>query len=116
MFYIYLGDFLEEANVNVSLCATVYRDGCSVTTCEETYYALSGIDDIQSENLPFANPVTNGKLQFDSDVTGNYEIYSIEGRLLDSGFVSGNEIDVSQLKQGMYLLRINGVGYKVVVE
>ncbi|MBR6067733.1 MAG: T9SS type A sorting domain-containing protein [Bacteroidales bacterium] len=115
MFYIYLGDFLEEANVNVSLCATVYRDGCSVTTCEKTYYALSGINNAQSDNLSFSNPVTNGKLQFDSDLVGNYEIYSIEGRLLVSGFVSGCEIDVSQLKPGMYLIRIGERTEKFVV-
>jgi hypothetical protein len=110
-------DFLEYSNDTANICVTIYRDNCSFTRCEDMYYCnLGGIDDAQSENLSFSNPVTNGKLQFDSDVTGNYEIYSIEGRLLDSGFVSGCEIDVSQMKQGMYLLRINGVGYKFVVE
>ena len=106
---ISIRDFLEYSNDTANICVTIYRDNCSFTN-------LGGIDDAQSENLSFTNPVTNGKLQFDSDVTGNYEIYSIEGRLLVSGYVSGSEIDVSQLKQEMYVLRINGVGYKFVVE
>ncbi len=114
--WVNVGDLFEYENHYVDICATVYRNGCSVTKCEEVYYVLGGIDDAQSENLSFANLVTNGKIQFDLDVTGNYEIYSIEGRLLVSGIVSDCEIDVSQLKQGMYLLRINGVGYKFVVE
>ena len=68
-----------------------------------------------SENLSFTNPVTNGKLQFDSDVTSDYEIYSIDGRLLVSGWVSGSEIDVSQMKQGMYMIRIGERTEKFVV-
>ncbi len=110
-------DFLEYSNDTANICVTIYRNNCSFSRCEDFYYCvLGGINNAQSENLSFTNPVTNGKLQFDSDVIGNYEIYSIEGRLLVSGFVSGCEIDVSQLKLGMYLLRINGVGYKFVVE
>lgn len=113
----YLGNIPSEL---LNVCVTAYRGDCSVSDCEEFLYdysvVIGGIEDNAVESLNFTNPITNGKLQFDSDVTGDYEIYSIEGRLLDSGFVSGNEIDVSQLKQGMYLLKINGVGYKFVVE
>ena len=76
---------------------------------------IEGIAENHIRSLNFTNPVTNGKLQFDSDVTGNYEIYSIEGRLLDSGFVSGCEIDVSQLKNGVYMIRIGGRTEKFVV-
>ena len=109
-------DFLEYSNDTANICVTIYRDNCSFTRCEDMYYCnLGGIDDAQSENLSFSNPVTNGKLQFDSDVTGNYEIYSIEGRLLVSGFVSGSEIDVSQLNNGVYMIRIGGKTEKFVV-
>jgi len=110
-------DFLEYSNDTANICVTIYRNNCSFSRCEDFYYCvLGGINNVQSENFSFTNPVTNGKLQFDSDLVGNYEIYSIDGRLIASGFVSGCEIDVSLLKQGMYLLRINGVGYKFVVE
>lgn len=116
-FRTYLGDIPSEL---LNVCVTAYRGYCSVSDCEEFLYdysvVIGGIEDNAVESLNFTNPVTNGKLQFDSDVTGNYEIYSIDGRLLVSGWVSGSEIDVSQLKQGMYLLKINGVGYKFVVE
>ena len=112
----YLGDIPSEL---LNVCATVYRGDCSVTDCKEFLYdysmVIGGIAENLFESLNFTNPVTNGKLQFDSDVTGNYEIYSIEGRLLDSGFVSGSEIDVSQLKQGMYLIRIGERTEKFVV-
>lgn len=124
--YGFLGDvsFREFLNSNayngdLNVCVTVYRGDCSVTDCEGFiyhYWQINGIDDAEANYFGFTNPVTNGKIQFDSDAVGDYEIYSIDGRLLDSGWVSGSEIDVLQLKQGMYLLRINGVGYKFVVE
>ena len=113
---ISIRDFLEYSNDTANICVTIYRDNCSFTRCEDMYYCnLGGIDDAQSENLSFTNPVTNGKLQFDSDVTCNYEIYSIEGRLLTSGFVSGREIDVSQLKNGVYMIRIGERTGKFVI-
>ncbi|MBQ4475017.1 MAG: T9SS type A sorting domain-containing protein, partial [Bacteroidales bacterium] len=124
--YGFLGDvsFREFLNSNayngdLNVCVTVYRGDCSVTDCEGFiyhYWQINGIDDAEANYFGFTNPVTNGKIQFDSDAVGDYEIYSIDGRLLDSGWVSGCVIDVSQLKQGMYLLKINGVGYKFVVE
>ena len=107
---------LANQDDTVDICFTLYRRECSYSLCEEFYYCvLGGINNVQSENLSFANPVTNGKLQFESDVTGNYEIYSIEGRMLDSGFVSGCEIDVSQLKNGVYMIKIGGRTEKFVV-
>lgn len=116
-FRTYLGDIPSEL---LNVCVTAYRGDCCVSDCEEFLYdysvGIEGIAENHIRSLNFTNPVTNGKLQFDSDVLGDYEIYSIDGRLLVSGFVSGSEIDVSQLKNGMYLLRINGVGYKFVVE
>ena len=116
IFSFSVGDILDYSNDTVNICVTIYRDNCSYSRCEDFYYCvLGGIDNVQSENLSFTNPVTNGKLQFDSDVTGNYEIYSIEGRLLDSGFVSGCEIDVSQLKNGVYMIRIGEKTEKFVV-
>ncbi len=113
--WVNVGDLFEYENHYVDICATIYRDGCSVTKCEEVYYILGGIDDVQSKNLSFTNPVINGKLQFGSDVVGDYEIYSIDGRLLVSGWVSGCEIDVSQLNNGVYMIRIGGKTEKFVV-
>ena len=115
-YVFYIMDFMESHYDTVNICATVYRGDCSFTTCEDFIYAnLSGFDDVQLEYFSFTNPVTNGKIQFNIDVTGNYEIYSIEGRLLDSGFVSGSEIDVSQLKNGLYMIRIGERTEKFVV-
>lgn len=114
--YLDVREFLEYSNDTANICLTIYRDNCSFSRCEDFYHCvLGGIDDVQSKNLSFTNPVTNGKLQFDSDVTNDYEIYSIDGRLLVSGWVSGSEIDVSQLKQGMYMIRIGERTEKFVV-
>ncbi|MBR5983173.1 MAG: T9SS type A sorting domain-containing protein, partial [Bacteroidales bacterium] len=114
-FRTYLGDIPSEL---LNVCVTAYRGDCSVSDCEEFlyhYWQNSGIDSIGVDGFNFTNPVTNGKLQFDSDVTGNYEIFSLEGRLLDCGFVSGCEIDVSQLKNGVYMIRIGEKTEKFVV-
>lgn len=115
-FYFMVEDFLANQDDTVDICFTLYRRECSYSLCEEFYYCvLGGINNVQSENLSFSNPVTNGKIQFSTDVIGNYEIYSIEGRMLDSGFVSGCEIDVSQLKNGVYMIRIGERTEKFVV-
>ena len=112
----YLGNIPSEL---LNVCITAYRGDCSVSDCEEFLYdysvVIGGIADNLIRSLNFTNPVTNGKLQFDSDVIGDYEIYSIEGRLLDSGYVSGSEIDVLQLKNGMYMIRIGERTEKFVV-
>ena len=115
-FTTYLGNIPSEL---LNVCVTAYRGDCCVSDCEEFLYdysvGIEGIAENHIRSLNFTNPVTNGKLQFDSDVTGDYEIYSIEGRLLVSGFVSGCEIDVSQLKNGMYMIRIGERTEKFVV-
>ena len=114
-FRTYLGDIPSDL---LNVCVTAYRGDCSVSDCDEFLYdysIYSGIEDSAVERYGFVNPVTNGKIQFDSDVIGNYEIYSIVGRLLDSGFASGCEIDVSQLKNGVYMIRIGGRTGKFVV-
>ncbi len=114
--YLDVREFLEYSNDTANICLTIYRDNCSFSRCEDFYHCvLGGIDDVQSENLSFTNPVTNGKIQFGMDVVGDYEIYSMDGRLLVNGLVSGSEIDVSQLKQGMYMIRIGEWTEKFVV-
>ena len=115
-FYFMVEDFLADQDDTVDICFTLYRRECSYSLCEEFYYCvLGGINNVQSENLSFTNPVTNGKIQFGMDVVGDYEIYSMDGRLLVNGLVSGSEIDVSQLKQGMYMIRIGERTEKFVV-
>ena len=119
-FYVSFRWFLNSNayNGDLNVCVTVYRGDCNVTDCEEFiyhYWQIDGIDDAETNYFGFVNPVTNGKLQFSTDVVGDYEIYSIEGRLLDSGYVSDSEIDVSQLKQGMYMIRIGERTEKFVV-
>ena len=119
-FYVSFRWFLNSNayNGDLNVCVTVCRGDCSVTDCEGFiyhYWQINGIDDAEANYLGFVNPVTNGKLQFDSDVIGDYEIYSIEGRLLVNGFVSGREIDVSQLKNGVYMIRIGEKTEKFVI-
>ena len=113
--FVNLRNYLEPAQNIVNICATVYQGDCSISICEDFIYVISSIENGRVFNFNITNPVTNGKIQFSTDVIGNYEIYSIEGRLLDSGFVSGCEIDVSQLKNGVYLIRIGERTEKIVV-
>ncbi len=111
----YFGDNYDET---YNICFYLYRGNCEhLCECVEVLYVRpSDIEDVANEIVSVANLVRDGKIVFSENVSGNYEIYSLEGRLLLSGNISGTEIEVSQLKAGMYLLKFNEITHKIVVE
>ncbi len=55
----------------------------------------------------YPNPVQDGNLFIDINSSEAYTIYSVDGRQVLRGRTDGN-IDVSSLKQGVYIISLNG--------
>ncbi|MEY5049013.1 MAG: hypothetical protein RLZZ175_2372 [Bacteroidota bacterium] len=78
---------------------------------------ITGVDTQTHENdiAVFPNP-SNGKIQ----ITGNYdkeiEVYDLVGKLITKTKVISNEIDLTYLKSGIYLLKINNQTIKIIIE
>lgn len=64
----------------------------------------------QTDFTVYPNPFeTNLVIQTDSNDDFNYEIYSVDGRLIKNGMIQGDNqtINTSELKSGIYLLNLN---------
>jgi photosystem II stability/assembly factor-like uncharacterized protein len=59
---------------------------------------------LQQEIIVFPNPVRN-KLNIQNIESGSFEIYDLVGNLVSDGQLK-NQIDVSQLQSGIYILRV----------
>lgn len=62
----------------------------------------------------YPNPVTNGKLFFGREVT-SFGIFDISGRLVLSGF-NAESADIQDFTKGIYLIKLDGVAQKFIVE
>lgn len=99
----------------------IYFDSLLITTCENETYANSPAakgnssntktikeqeqKDDSSENILYPNPVKN--TLFLSDKTYNsYVIYNCLGKKIKATTIKNSQIDVSNLKEGIYLIRI----------
>jgi len=54
----------------------------------------------------YPNPANREIYVLPITLSGNYQLYDLKGRRLREGKLTGNPINVSQLKNGAYLLRI----------
>ena len=63
----------------------------------------SGISELDASNIQlFPNP-TNNKLNFEKEISGQYKICDLSGRIVFEGKLSGQELDVQALQEGMYV-------------
>ena len=63
-------------------------------------------DLLQSLSI-YPNPCTD-QINFTDHLDGPYSIFDIAGSKVQSGRINGNKLDVGQLKQGSYLIHIDG--------
>lgn len=70
----------------------------------------------QNELMIKQNPITNGKLELQSNmlITDEFAIFDISGKLLKRGTFS-NTIDVSNLQEGMYIFKMNNLVKRFIV-
>ncbi|WP_415327631.1 GEVED domain-containing protein [Chryseobacterium sp. MMS23-Vi53] len=63
----------------------------------------------QTDILIYPNPVKTTLFVKNISAKGNYKIYSAEGRLVTSGIILNNSINVSNLINGVYMIEIEDV-------
>lgn len=86
-------DYNEAVITNTTLNTISYPDGFSET-------------EIDALKL-YPNP-TDGKINFTGTLSGEkFAIYDLTGKMIYSGTISLNQMDVSFLKNGMYLLEVS---------
>jgi hypothetical protein len=75
---------------------------------------LSDAEEInyEAELSFFPNPV-NDKIYLSEGVS-EYEIYSSDGVLINTGEISDPEIEVAKLKEGVYFMKLTGMKHSVV--
>lgn len=77
--------------------------------CEVTVSALSGVEDVENDsNWNFGPNPAESMITINSNREGRIEIYNMSGSIvISSNVISGsNSIDISNLRQGIYLIRL----------
>lgn len=69
----------------------------------------AGINELKNTVEIFPNPTLNGWITANSESTGSYQLFNLNGAELQSGKInqSTNLLDFSSFTRGMYLLRLN---------
>jgi hypothetical protein len=71
---------------------------------------LSSPEDTQDHSIVYPNPFTD-KVYFPTIISKTeYHIYSADGRLIKSGIADHSETDLSDIPNGIYLLRLSSEG------
>jgi hypothetical protein len=86
---------------------------------EYMYSAIVSVEPAALDFSMYPNPVTTGKLtitEYDCGENMEYEIYSLQGTLLkkNADYTTGETIDVSDLENGMYSIRISCEGQQAM--
>lgn len=110
--------FDNQSDTTIIATITLYR-GCE-SECKTAEIQLSPatttkITDYKDDALSFQNPIVEGKIRFATNVYGEYKILSAEGRTIKVGKINNNEIDVTNLKSGVYLLLVGQKTSKFVI-
>jgi hypothetical protein len=69
-----------------------------------------GIASIETSNIKIYPNPTTGKVYTETE--SDIKVYNLQGKLLQEAF--GNQIDLSNYSQGVYLLQVNGSWRKVI--
>lgn len=73
-------------------------------------------NDINSNQISiFPNP-SNGKMQIIGTYENDIEVFDLVGKLITTTKATNNEIDLTSLKSGIYLLKINNQSIKIIIE
>jgi hypothetical protein len=77
---------------------------------------MSGAVDVIGEDVVTISPnPASTYIMINTPLQSLYEIYSIHGQSILKGVVSSDEIDVSNLRSGMYLVKITDTKGRVIV-
>ena len=71
---------------------------------------IAGVEDIMIDNVAVKIAIENGNISINGIENPQIEIYNLNGKCL----YSGNDTSIPVSGTGIYILRINGVSYKIV--
>ena len=106
-------DYMIPGTYTVTLIAS---NDCGSTTVSYTIEVTVGMDEISETKVTiYPNPVQND-LFVNIEESGNYRISDIKGSILLSGNLTSdqNRIDISNLENGVYFIRINSEKESIV--
>jgi hypothetical protein len=85
------------------------RSGCAVRSDNFLYTHATTVPILHASAVNiYPQPAVN-VLNFETDITvQEYEIFNSFGRLVDAGKLNSNQIDISSLPSGIYILQLNG--------
>lgn len=78
-------------------------------------------DDLSLEHLAsndlhvYPNPSNDGSFHIATATSGNYRIYALNGRLLQTGYLEAGENTITDLEAGIYVFKLGEKSVKVVV-
>ena len=88
-----------------------------VAECEVTVLAISGVEEIASQSgWNFGPNPAISEITLNSNREGRVEIYNLSGSLVisDNIIAGPNKIDISNLRQGIYLIRLDNKTMKLI--
>lgn len=101
-----------EADITVSL-----NDGALTATCHVSVHYVDAVEEHEADQVSiYPNPVDD-MLHIDGEITGtSITLYDMTGRLVlsDRAYGGAMTFDMSALKRGVYLCRIQNRTYKIV--
>lgn len=103
----------EFVNWTTTTAGVVFEDANSATTTfvmpadevavTANFREKTGVDENEYSIAPYPNPAID-YITIDNIQNVNYSIYDISGRTIERGIMNGNQIQVGNLTQGMYII------------
>lgn len=114
--------YFSEDNLYIQTDVTSTPFSIPVTIINKiTFSSALGVEDVtvkEQNLLLYPNPAKN-YIKIKSEQVDNFEIsiYNIRGELILKGkYLSDEDIDISNLENGLYLMRVNGLTSKFIKE
>ncbi len=90
-----------------------------IGTIDTTHSTNQGIADLMKSNITFKNPVSVGETlkinQLEENSSSSIQLFDMNGRLLFSTS-NTSEFIVPNCETGLYILKINNIGYKLLIQ
>ncbi len=112
---------LQVSTTGIPYIAYADADQSEKVSVKKYDELVLSVDDFNTNPIQLYPNPNNGTFTIDASIGTTYEIYSIEGKCLHTGIVSGNKIiSVGNLEKGMYIFSLlnteNTTGVKFLIQ
>lgn len=76
--------------------------------------SLLAVDDVKPVKEPVKYVINGDYLQSTTDKIGAYQIFDMSGKMIISNTTKTNQIDISSLVKGVYVIKANGISQRFV--